>query len=168
MTAFHCLIASTQSELDDALRVRWAVAGAELSYAVHPGVPREIDCFDTLETTWHFVVYADGEPVATTRLLLPNAEVAQAHGHWLGIDLERKVDLSGMGRPGMRLAERTSSYVLPAWRDSEALARLHAALYEESRRLGLTHWIAAGAPGQGPGLTVLEEHLVAHRERRAA
>jgi hypothetical protein len=166
MTAFHCVSATTQRELDDALRVRWAVSGAALPQAAHPGVPREIDCFDTLETTLHFVVYADGEPVAATRLLLPNAEVAQAHGHWLGLSLEQQVSLSGLGRPGMRVAELSPSWVLPAWRNSEALPLLHAALYQESGRLGVTHWIAAG-PIQ-PLLVAVEELPMALPERRAA
>jgi hypothetical protein len=137
MTAFHCLIASTQRELDDALRVRWAVSGARLPRTGHLGVPRQIDCFDTLDTTVHFVVYADGEPVATTRLLLPDAEVAQTHG-------------PGLIHPGRRVAKTTPAYVLPAWRGSEALPRMHAALHQESRRLGVTHWMASALSSAVP------------------
>jgi hypothetical protein len=102
-----------------------------------------VSCFDTLETTVHLVVYADGEPVATSRLLLPNPEVARASAGHLGIELEQKLDLSGVGGPGLVFAESTRFCILKRWRHSEVLLRLQAGLYEESRRRGVTHWIAS-------------------------
>jgi putative hemolysin len=137
-------VATTQRQLDDALRVRWAVFGGEMHLLGEPPpARREINCFDTLETTVHLVVYVDGRPVGTTRLLLPNAEVAQESGGRLGIDLEQKLDLSGVGGPGQVFAETTRYCVLREWRGSEVLLRLQAALYQESRRRGVTHWIAS-------------------------
>jgi hypothetical protein len=145
MTPVYCLVATTQRQLDDALRVRWAVFGDELRLlgGPLPAAPREVDCFDTLETTVHLVVYAGSRPVATSRLLLPSLEVAQSTGGYLGIALEQKLDLSGVGGPGIRLAESTRFCILKEWRHSEVLVRLQAGLYEESRRLGVTHWIAS-------------------------
>jgi predicted GNAT family N-acyltransferase len=145
MTPVHCLVATTQRQLDDALRVRWAVFGEELRLlgGPLPPAPREVDSFDTLETTLHLVVYAGPQPVATSRLLLPNTEVARATGHRHGIALEQKLDLSGMGGPGLQLAESTRFCILKEWRHSEVLVRLQAGLYRESRRLGVTHWIAS-------------------------
>jgi len=93
MTRLTCRIATTPQQLDDALRVRWEVFGAELAMlgrSAH-ALPRENNGFDTLATTTHIIVYADGVPVATTRLLLPNLEVARATGRRLGIDLESGV-----------------------------------------------------------------------------
>jgi putative hemolysin len=145
MGSLQCLIATTQRQIDDALRVRWTVFGSELGFiASAPSAPREVSCFDTLETTLHFVVYADERPVATARLLLPNAEVARATGHPLGIDLEQKFDLSAIAASGLSVAETTRYCVLRAWRGSEVLVRLNAAMYQESRRRGVTHWIASG------------------------
>jgi hypothetical protein len=145
MTLLSCRIATTQRQLDDALRVRWAVFGAELGLLGGrlPPVPREVNCFDTLETTVHVVVYMGDLPVATSRLLLPNPEVARATGGHLGIDLEQKLDLSGLGGPGLVFAESTRFCVLQPWRQTEVLVRLTAGLYEESRRRGVTHWVAA-------------------------
>jgi hypothetical protein len=102
-----------------------------------------VNCFDTLETTVHLVVYADETPVATSRLLLPNPEVARATGGSLGIELEQKLDLSDVGAPGLMFAESTRFCILKGWRHSEVLVRLQAGLYKESRRHGVTHWIAA-------------------------
>jgi putative hemolysin len=145
MTSLCCRVATTQRQLDDALRVRWAVFGEELQLLAgdEPPTRREVSCFDTLETTVHLVVYADCEPVATLRMLLPNPEVARATGGQLGIELERKLDLSSLGGPGLVFAETARFCVLERWRHSEAVARLQAGIYEESRRRGVTHWIAA-------------------------
>lgn len=145
MTPLSVRVATTQRELDDALRIRWAVFGAELGLlgSTPPPAPREVNCFDTLETTVHVVVYAGAEPVATSRLLLPNPEVARATGGWLGIDLERKLDLSGVGGPGLVFAESTRLCIVKSWRHSEAILWLLAGLYRESRRAGVTHWIAS-------------------------
>jgi hypothetical protein len=140
-----CLVATTQRQLDDALRVRWNVFGEELRLlgGALPPVPREVDCFDTLPTTVHLVVYAGSKPVATSRLLLPNPEVSLLTGQRLGIALEQKLDLSGVAGPGLSLAESTRFCILKEWRHSEVLVRLQAGLYQESRRLGVSHWIAS-------------------------
>ncbi|WP_224366237.1 GNAT family N-acetyltransferase [Hyalangium versicolor] len=138
-------IATTQQQLDDALRVRWDVFGTELGLLERPAysVPRENNGFDTLATTAHVIVYAEDVPVATTRLLLPNPEVARATGGRLGIDLESKVDLSDLAGPNMVFAETTRFCILKDWRNSAVLMWLYAGLHQESRRRGVTHWIAS-------------------------
>jgi putative hemolysin len=145
MTPLSCLVATTQRQLDDALRIRWAVFGEELHLLGGPTplAPREVDCFDTLPTTVHLVVYAGAKPVATSRLLLPNPEVAHLSGKRLGIALEQKLDLSGVNGASLSLAESTRFCILKEWRNSEVLVRLQAGLYQESRRLGVSHWIAS-------------------------
>lgn len=145
MTILSCRVANTQRQLDDALRIRWAVFGAELGLLSSTAATtlREVNCFDTLETTVHLVVYADDMPVATSRLLLPNPEVARAMRGCLGIDLERRLELSSVAGPGLVFAESTRLCVLKEWRHSEALLWLQAGIYAESRRRGVTHWIAS-------------------------
>lgn len=145
MTTLSYCIAQTQQQLDDALRVRWEVFGTELELLERPAhaVPREAHGFDTLATTSHVVVYAEGLPVATARLLLPNAEVARSSGGRWGIDLESKVDLSELGGPDTLFAEITRFCILKDWRHSAALLWMYAGLHQESRRRGVTHWIAS-------------------------
>ncbi|WP_437756176.1 GNAT family N-acetyltransferase [Sorangium sp. So ce1389] len=144
MTSIQCRIVHTRKDLDDALRVRWDVFGQEMNLlATAPAAPREVDPFDTLDTTLHVVAYADGQPIATTRLLLPNPEVAFARRGHLGLDLESRFDLDVLHVPGLSLAEITRFCVLEPYRSSGALDALHAALIDESRRRGVTHWIAA-------------------------
>lgn len=145
MLPMSCVVATTQRQLDDALRVRWAVFGEELRLLADPTprVPREVDCFDTLPTTVHLVVYVGSKAVATSRLLLPNPEVAQLSGQRLGIALEQKLDLSEVSGAGLCLAESTRFCILKEWRRSEVLVHLQAGLYWESRRLGVSHWIGS-------------------------
>jgi hypothetical protein len=108
MSGIHCCVAVTRQEIDDALRVRWAVFGEEMGLiAEAPGAPREVDAFDTLETTLHFVAYADGRAVATV------------------------------------VAEATRFCVLAPYRRAGAVEALDALMRRESRRRGVTHWIAA-------------------------
>ncbi|MFP2958452.1 GNAT family N-acetyltransferase [Myxococcus sp. 1LA] len=144
MPSMTCRVVTTQQELDDALRVRWAVFGGELRLMEGRGVPtrREVNAFDTLPSTVHLVVYVEREPVATVRILLPNSEVASATGGVLGVEMEQRLDLTGLAGPGQVVAEAARFCVRRQWRHSDAVVLLQAAFYAESRRRGVTHWLA--------------------------
>lgn len=145
MSHIRCVVAETRRELDDALRVRFEVFAEERGYLDPTArfVPREADPFDTLGTTIHLVAYLDDVPIATVRLLLPNAEIARRNGFDFGIDLESKFDLAPLAAAGLRPAETTRFCVLARHRGATAVAELHAAAVELSRRLDVTHWIAS-------------------------
>ena len=144
MSSLSCRVATAQRELDDALRVRYQVFGEELRMLgpKRPRAPREADCFDTLRTTAHVVVYAAGEPVATVRLLTPNAEVAAFADTVVGLDIEKKLDLSRLVVPGRVFAE-TTRYCAIQGSPRKAVLKLQAGLYRASLERGVTHWIAA-------------------------
>src|SRR6185369_8768715 len=127
MTHYRISIARTQQQLDDALRVRWSIFAEELGLLDTPAwhVPREINAFDTLATTIHFVAYVGFEPVATVRLLLPNTEVARENGHRIGIALEEKLDLSEVDRRGVTIAETTRFCALRGHRRSGVVTQLY-------------------------------------------
>ena len=147
MTSIHWRwsVAATRRELDDVASIRWAVFGGEMGLLSEESAVsrREMTCIDTLDTTVHVLVHADGAPVATMRVALPNAEVAASLGGAVGLEMARRVDLSGLLHPGRVLAEPSRFCVLPAWRRTEAVTWLQAGMYAESRRLGVTHWIAS-------------------------
>ena len=145
MQKIQYFIARTRAQLDDALRVRFKVFGEEMGLlgAQSPLVPREINAFDTLSTTTHFIAYAGAEPIATVRLLLPNPEVARETGDRFGIDLESKFDLSPLFAPGVVLAETTRFCVRREWRGSGVVMQLYEQMREESLRQGVTHWVAS-------------------------
>ncbi|WP_223645334.1 GNAT family N-acyltransferase [Corallococcus sp. EGB] len=159
-------VATTQRDFDDVARIRWAVFGGELgllpaSLAV---ARRELTSIDTLDTTLHVLVHAGSEAVATMRVALPNAEVAANLGVKLGLEMEQRVDLSGLLQPGRVIAEPSRFCVLPEWRRTDAATWLRAGMYAVSRRHGVTHWIAsANLETDSPEDALLSWQVAAHR-----
>jgi putative hemolysin len=143
MFDIQCHVAETRRQIDDALRVRYQVFAEELEY-LEPArrfVPREVDPFDTLDTTIHLVACAGGELVGVVRLLAPNSEVARNSGAMFGFDLESKFDLSPLAGRGLRLVETMRFCVLARYRGCAVAAALHATAVDVSRSAGITHWI---------------------------
>jgi hypothetical protein len=113
---------------------------------LEPGFPnteRDIDCFDPMPTTYHFVAYACGGPVGTVRLLTPNREIAKANQMLHGLPIEAKVDLTELSMPGMSLGEVSRFSILPEWRRTRVFRGLCSKMAEKSGPLGLTHWVGA-------------------------
>jgi L-ornithine Nalpha-acyltransferase len=145
MPSLHWRVATTLRDFDAAARIRYTVFGEELGWLSERTSParRELTGFDTLDTTSHVLVFADDEPVATLRLLLPNPRVAASVGGALGLELEKSMGLSRIVHPGAVFAESSRFCVLEPWRNSEVVLWLHAGLYLESRRRGVTHLIGS-------------------------
>jgi hypothetical protein len=141
---YEVRLASTRQQLDDALWVRWKVFAQEQRYlkSSEPVVKREVNCFDTLETTLHLVAYAGARPVATVRLLLPNAEIARDNGTAFGTEIEQKVEIAPPGDWPFVPAETSRFCILREFRCSPVFMLLGAHLYRESSRRGVTHWVA--------------------------
>jgi hypothetical protein len=130
----------------DAQQVRKNVFVEERGLLNHPSpmLDRETDAYDDLETTIHFVAYVDEAPAATARLIRPDPGVERATGRSFGIDLAARYDLSPFAAAGVSLAEVSRMCVLPEHRGTVVLCALYAAMYRESVRLGMTHWVGAG------------------------
>lgn len=144
MSSIHCCIAESKKQLDDALRLRFCVFGEELGLLAGSNpIPRELDSFDTLESTVHFLAYVEGKAAGTVRLLLPNAEIAQASGQRFGFHLEHYFDLSAMAQSNIAPAELTRFCIQKPYRRSPLLLHLYEAMRQESLRRGITHWIAS-------------------------
>ncbi len=130
-------------DLDAAALVRCAVFADELAY-LDPGrfpAGREVDGFDLLATTVNFLGLVDGQPVATVRLLCPNADVAARCGTEHGLSMERYLELRGIGADIVP-AEIPRSSVLARHRRTGVMRHLYFAAFEECNRRGLTHWLA--------------------------
>jgi predicted GNAT family N-acyltransferase len=137
-------VAQTPGSVADAQRVRNRVFVKEEALLSHPAtLDRETDAYDDLETTTHFVAYVDDEAVATARLVGPNAEVARIIDQPLGIDLARRYDLTPFTAAGVSLAEVSRMCVVREHRGTMVLCELYLAMYRESLRTGLTHWVGA-------------------------
>jgi hypothetical protein len=139
-------IVDTQEKIADAQGVRYHVfvkeKGLVSRHAATLG--REMDGYDDLETTLHFIAYVDGAPAATARLIRPNRGVAQRIGQPIGVDLAARYDLGPFVRAGVSIAEVSRMCVVPEHRGAAVLCALYLAMVRESVRVGLTHWVGAG------------------------
>lgn len=144
MAALRCATARTSSEVADAQRVRWRVYGDEeglLPPSAEQG-GREIDAHDNDGSAVHLVVYAGEEPVGTVRLLLPRASGGAPGLGRLGLDLETRFDVR-TSLADVVAAEVTRFCVVRRFRCTSAAKMLHDGLRAESRRRGITCWLAA-------------------------
>jgi putative hemolysin len=163
MQSFRCIIARTAREIEDAQRLRWRVYGDEeslLPASICDG-GREIDARDFLDSTVHFLIYAGQDPVGTVRLLQSSAEETR-HGRRLGLDLESKCDLGALSAPGIVAAEVTRYCVLREYRSTGVTSALFSALFAESSRRGITHWVA----GANMETDCAEDAVLAYRVAR--
>jgi L-ornithine Nalpha-acyltransferase len=150
---FRCIIATTAQEIRDAQRLRWIVYGEEegLLPASTPIEGRETDARDYADGTTHLLVYDGEEAAGAVRLLEPRGS--------LGLDLASKFDLGALSRPGIAPAEVTRYCVLRRYRGTRVTGALFSALYTESARRGVTHWVA----GANMGTDCAEDAALAHR-----
>jgi hypothetical protein len=154
-------LADDERRVADAQRVRERVFVEEKGLLGHGAAPsgREVDAWDDLGSTLHFIVYVDGAPAATARLLRPDPAVARAIGQPMGIDLASRYDLGALDVPSLSLAEVSRMCVVPELRGSEVLLALYGVMVDESARAGVTHWVAAA----NTETDVLEDAAIAYR-----
>lgn len=154
-------VADLPTSIADAQRIRnhVFVVEKELLSAHIPTLDRETDGYDALGTTLQFIAYVDDAPVATARLIRPNPDVARAIGEPVGLDLARRYDLRPFAAAGVSFAEVSRMCVLPAHRGTAVLCELYLAMYRESLRVGLTHWVGAG----NTETDAIEDARIAHR-----
>lgn len=138
------IVAKSERELADAQRVRFRVY-CEEEQLLPAGIAsdgRERDARDYAESTLHLLVYAGEEPVGTVRLCQA-VRAAATEPESFGFDLEGSFALRGFEQSTMRLAEITRYCVIRKMRGTRVAGALFAALHANSRRLGITHWVAA-------------------------
>jgi predicted GNAT family N-acyltransferase len=154
-------LADTPRSIADAQRIRNHVFVVEKGLLSRraPTLDRETDGSDALETTLQFLAYVDDAPAATARLIRPNPEVARAIGEPVGLDLALRYDLRPFVVAGVSFAEVSRMCVLPEHRGTAVLCELYLAMYRESLRIGLTHWVGAS----NTETDAIEDARIAHR-----
>ncbi|MFO0590329.1 MAG: GNAT family N-acetyltransferase [Polyangiaceae bacterium] len=157
---FAC-VARSKRDIADAQQVRNEVFVKEKGLLQHGPAEseQERDAYDELDTTLHFIGYMNDVPVGTVRLLRPNPGVARAIEQPLGIDLASRYDLWPFVAARVSVAEVSRLCVVPHLRGGAVLGELYLAMYRESARIGLTHWVAAG----NAETDVLEDAKIAYR-----
>jgi hypothetical protein len=146
MPSLRLIIARNAEQLADAESVRRKVYCEEERLLPSSWTEPGGDRLELTEHTRRLLVYAGEEPVGTVRL-----NVARSVGHAanrsgsprVGLALESQFVLNGFNRPGLVLAEVTGYCVLRQFRCTSVTPALFGALWNESVRLGVTHWVAA-------------------------
>jgi hypothetical protein len=138
MPNLTCLVASSDEQREDAARLRREVYRDEESMPLSPESPQR----EKSDSISHLVAYVDGAPVGSVRLVIASPHDGAGPGRF-GLELESCFTLSGFEAPGTVLAEVTRFCVLRRFRGSRVAAALFDLLRLESRRRGVTHWVAA-------------------------
>lgn len=154
------VVARSEQQIQDAERVRWQVYCAEecLLPPTSGKDQREIDDNDFSPFTAHLLAYVGDEPVGTVRLITAPRAGGRAKGHH-ELPIESKFALSGFERPGIVLAEVTRYCVLRKFRGTRVTPALFAALHAESKRRGISHWVA----GANAATDSSEDAAIAYR-----
>lgn len=134
-----CLVASDPRQMAEAARLRRRVYCDEEGLTLAPERP-ELEASSTIA---HLLAYVDGQPAGSLRLVVSSAGAAARATGRFGLELESTFELSGFEAPGVVLAEVTRFCVLRRFRGSRVAAALFDLLRLESRRRGVTHWVAA-------------------------
>jgi GNAT superfamily N-acetyltransferase len=133
-----CVVAHNDQQRAEAARLRREVYCGEEGLALLPEVP-ELEKSDSIS---HLLAYCDGEPVGSLRLVV--AAPGKRHGPGrFGLELETCFELSAFEASGMLLAEVTRFCVRRRFRGTRVATALFDLLRLESRRRGVTHWVAA-------------------------
>src|SRR5881394_3226374 len=134
----HCVVASSEQQRAEASRLRREVYCEEEGLALLPEVTER----ERSDSISHLLAYCDGEPVGSVRLVIAAPGTRHGPGHF-GLELEACFELSAFEGPGVVLAEVTRFCVRRRFRGTRVAAALFELLRLESRRRGVTHWVAA-------------------------
>lgn len=140
---FYALIAETldQRRRHGAVRFR-SFFGATFYDTTRALLPIETDELDTADETCLLNTYCQGECVGAARLLQPCEAFARYHGLEIGLPLAGKHDLRPLMAEGS-LAEPSRVCVVPEVRGTSAARVTVAAVFRESRRLGVDFLVGA-------------------------
>lgn len=134
-------VAEGPADIAECQRVRHRVFVVEKGLLSHDTteLDREVDEHDDLDTTVHILARADGEAVATVRLLRPDPQIVGA----IGVELAARYDLAPLAVAGVSVAEGSRMCIAPEHRGGPVFGALCAAMIHEGLRLGLTHLVIA-------------------------
>jgi len=134
----HCVVACNEQQRAEAAHLRREVYCEEEGMALLPELP-ELERSDSIS---HLVAYWGAEPVGSLRLVMAAPGRRSNLGRF-GLELEACFELSAFEVPGVVLAEVTRFCVRRRFRGSRVAGALFDLLRLESRRRGVTHWVAA-------------------------
>jgi len=123
-------------------RIRYDVFVRETGYIqkeIESGL--EIDDYDRLDTTVHFLAYFNGQPAGSARLLLPNRSVSEREGGCYGLPMENLYDIRHYASTDLKIAEISRSCVKERFKSTKTIFCLWRSLIEYAGERGVTDLI---------------------------
>lgn len=134
--------ARTAEQKELCYRVRYDVFVKETGYIQKENERRfEIDEYDELDTTLHFLAYFNGIPAGSARLLFPNKMASKKEGSYYGLPMESLYDLKHYASTDLRIAEISRSCVKEQFKSTKTIFYLWKKLIESASQCGITDLI---------------------------
>lgn len=120
-------------------KVRYDVFIKETGYIQNlNGRGLEVDEYDDLDTTVHFLAYYNGVPAGTVRLLLPNGKVSKIQRTYFGLAIEELFDLKYYTKSNLHIAEISRSSVKERFKSTKTIFYLWKVLIDSALAWGVT------------------------------
>lgn len=140
--SIEVVCATSDEEKELCYRIRYDVFVRETGYIQKEiGSGLEIDDYDRLDTTVHFLAYFNGSPAGSARLLLPNRSVSEREGGYYGLPMENLYDIKHYTSTGLKIGEISRSCVKERFKSTKTIFYLWRSLIEFASERGVTDLI---------------------------
>jgi len=162
--SIEVVCATSEREKELCYRVRYDVFVRETGYIQKEiGSGLEADDYDRLDTTVHFLVYFNGQPAGTARLLFPNRSVREREGGFYGLPMENLYDIKNYMSTDLKIGEISRSCVKERFKSTKTIFYLWKSLLEYAGERGITDLIT----NVNPETDSLADSYLVHRYARS-
>ncbi len=136
-------IAETKGEKEATFHIRYKTFCEELGIAKKEKYKGELetDFYDCLDTTKHYIVFYNGKPVCTSRVINENSDVAKQNNTRFGLSIEANYDLKSYEKNNKR-AEITRLAILHECRKGIILSTLWRYIAKSCNEKGIENLVA--------------------------
>ncbi len=140
--SIEVVCATSEREKELCYRVRHDVFVRETGYIQKEiGSGLEMDDYDRLDTTVHFLAYFNGAPAGSARLLFPNKRVMERDGGYYGLPMENLYDIKHYTSTNLEIGEISRSCVKERFKSTKTIFHLWKSLIEYAGERGITDLI---------------------------
>lgn len=134
--------ATSDREKELCFRIRYDVFVRETGYIQREDrTGLEIDEYDWLDTTVHFLAYFNGAPAGSARLLFPNRVVSEREGGYYGLPMEKLYDIKHYTSTDLKIGEISRSCVKEKFKSTKTIFYLWKGLIDYASARGVTDLI---------------------------
>lgn len=140
--SIEVLCATSDEEKELCYRLRYDVFVRETGFIQKENERSlEIDDYDELDTTLHFLAYFNGTPAGSARLLFPNKFISKRDGTYYGLPMESLYDINNYTSTKLQIAEISRSCVKEKFKSTKTIFYLWKRLIEFAGKRGVTDLI---------------------------